>query len=274
MIAEQPDVIALQEFEAGQLSFSLPGYTFLPGEPTGVSRHPRILKRSAPISMAIWLFVWWKLGPPPWSFALTLLHAFLFAFAILAPMFLILLVLYRGPFRGPGEFLPILYRSDLDLLEEGTVWFSNTPTKPSTFPLLFEPRVAHWARFRDGTREFLFVNAHLGHAPWHYGGSARVLLGLIGRFPGPVILLGDFNAIPAAGVVKRLRKELRDAREDAPSSEGPDATFQWNLAPGMTPMRLDHVLYRGFEVVKARVLTPRRNGRAPSDHDPLVVDFR
>jgi len=262
-------LIALQEFEESQLEYTLPGYSLLAGEPTGVSRHPRIIKRSAPVALAAWLLLWWTLGPPPWSFAVTLLHAFLFAFAILAPMVLILLVAYRGPFRAPGEFLPILYRSDLELLEEGTVWFSNTPSKPSAFPFLFEPRAAHWARFRG----FLFVNAHLGHAPWHYAGSARVLLELIERFPGPVILVGDFNAIPAAGVIKRLRRVLQDAREDASENEGPDATFQWNLAPGMTPLRLDHVLYRGFEAVRARALTPRRDGRAPSDHEPLVVDF-
>ncbi len=46
--------------------------------------------------------------------------------------------------------------------------------------------------------------------------------------------------------------------------------------PGMmmAAARLDHVLYRGAVPERARVLTPRRNGRAPSDHDPVVVDFR
>ena len=56
--------------------------------------------------------------------------------------------------------------------------------------------------------------------------------------------------------------------------EGPEATFQWMLAAGMTPLRLDHVLYAGpVRPVRARVLTPRLDGRPPSDHDPVVVDF-
>ena len=270
-------MIALQEFEAGQLDFALPGYSFLPGQPTGISRHPRIIKRAAPVALAAWLLVWWALGPPPWSFAVTLLHAFLFTFAVFAPLVLFALIVYRGPFLEPGEFLPILFREDrVRLVTEGTVWLSHTPAKPSTFPWMMEPRAAHWARFQpvDGGPAFLFVNAHLGHAPWHYAGSARVLLDLIAQFEGPVFLVGDFNALPEAGVLRRLKEVLRDARSDAPVNEGPDATFQWNLAPGLTPLRLDHVLYRGAVTERARVLTPRRDGRAPSDHDPVVVDFQ
>lgn len=273
----------MQEFEEKQLSFELPGYTLLPGEPTGISRHPRWIKRSAPVALLLWGLTWLWLGPPPWSFWLTLLHAVLFAAAILAPLVMYALVRYRGPFRQPGEFLPILYRPDrVRLAAEGTLWFSNTPTRPgSTFPMMLEPRGIHWARFQaiDGGPEFLFVNAHLGHAPWHYEGSARLLLELLARErpapDAPAFLVGDFNALPQAGVMRRLLAVYRDAREDAVEKVGPDATFQWMLAPGMTPLRLDHVLYAGsVRAVRARVLTPRSpEGRPASDHDPVVVDF-
>ena len=281
--AEAPDVAALQEFEENQLTYELPGYTLLPGEPTGISRHPRWIKRAAPVALLLWGLAWLWLGPPPWSFALTLLHAVLFAIAVLAPLVLFVLIRYRGPFRMPGEFLPILYRPDrLQPTAEGTVWISNTPAKAGTMlPMLFEPRAAHWARFQplDGGPEFLFINAHLGHAPWHYEASARILLEVLANErptpDAPAFLVGDFNALPQAGVVRRLLAVFRDAREDAPAREGPDATFQWMLAPGMTPLRLDHVLYTGpVRPVRARVLTPRLpDGRPVSDHDPIVVDF-
>jgi endonuclease/exonuclease/phosphatase family metal-dependent hydrolase len=280
---ERPDVVAFQEIEQMQLGFaSFDGYRAESGEPTGISDHPRQLKRIAPVALLLWGLVWLWLGPPPWTFWETALHAVLFAFAVLAPLLLFVLVRYRGPFRPPGEFVPIAWRADrLDRLAGGTVWFSDTPAKPtSMFPLLFEPRVAHWARFRslaDGT-EFLFVNAHLGHAPWHYAGSARVLLELIARErpapDAPVFLVGDFNALPQAGVIRRLRTKLRDAWSNAEAREGPETTFQWNLAPGMTPLRLDHVLFAGpVRPVLARVLTPRQDGKTVSDHDPVVVDF-
>ena len=255
----------------------------LPGEPTGISRHPRWIKRSSPVALLLWGLTWLGLGPPPWSFALTLVHAALFALAVIAPLVMFALVRYRGAFREPGEFLPILFRPDrLRLCSEGTVWMSNSPARRgSMFPIQFEPRGAHWARFEplEGGPEFLFVNAHLGHAPWHYAGSAHVLLSLLARErpapDAPAFLMGDFNALPQAGVVRRLLAVYRDAREDAPERAGPDATFQWMLAPGMTPLRLDHVLYAGpVRPVRARVLTPRSpEGRPASDHEPVVVDF-
>jgi hypothetical protein len=48
---------------------------------------------------------------------------------------------YRGAFRMPGEFLPILFRPDrLQLCSEGSAWLSNTPAKAgSMFPIQFEP---------------------------------------------------------------------------------------------------------------------------------------
>lgn len=282
VLSAAPDVVAFQEFEQHQLGFALPGYRSLAGEPTGSSHIVRTVKRSAPAALLAWGLIWFKLGPPPWSFAITLLHAVLFAIGVLAPLLVLMLVRYRGPFRPPGEFLPILYREDrLRPVAEGTVWMSNRPHVPQTnFPLQFEPRVAHWARFAplDGGPEFLFINAHLGHAPWHYAGSARVLLSVLERerpaADAPAYLVGDFNALPTAGVMVRLRRVFRDAWAEAARREGPDTTFQWFLARGMTPLRLDHLLFAGpVRPVFAAVLTPRADGRPPSDHDPLVVDF-
>ena len=165
-------------------------------------------------------------------------------------------------------------------LADGCAWISHTPLRPGTaFPLLIEPRMIHWARFAlipDG-QEILVVNAHLGHAPWHYAGSARVVLETIARErpspDAPVFLLGDFNAVPGSGVVRRLLSSLRLAWDEAETREGPATTFQWNLMPGTKPLRLDHVLFAGdVRVERARVLTPRVGGKPPSDHDPVVVD--
>jgi endonuclease/exonuclease/phosphatase family metal-dependent hydrolase len=142
-----------------------------------------------------------------------------------------------------------------------------------------EPRAFHWARFEtlEGLA-FLVVNAHLGHAPWHYAGSASVLLETIARErptpDAPVILVGDFNALPQADVLQRLYVSMRDAWSTASAREGPETTFQWNLMRGMRPLRLDHVLLAGpAKAERARVLTPRRGAMPPSDHDPIVVDL-
>ncbi|MEP7027679.1 MAG: endonuclease/exonuclease/phosphatase family protein [Candidatus Eisenbacteria bacterium] len=282
------DIVCLQEIAPEQIEFArtgVPGYEARIGEASGVSRHPREILFIAPVALAAWAGLYRAFGAPPWAPWLWCMHALLFAFGVLAPLGLFALVRYRGPFRRPGEFCPILYQpSRVRPTAEGSAWLSNTPLRPgSLFPLQFEPRVVHWARFTKlaDDSEFLVVNAHFGHAPWHYAGTARVVLELIARerptTDAPVFLLGDFNAVAEAGIVRRLvapRGSLRLAWEDAALREGPEMTFQWNLAPGFAPLRLDHVLYAGaMRVERARVLTPRVGGKPPSDHDPVVVEF-
>jgi endonuclease/exonuclease/phosphatase family metal-dependent hydrolase len=283
--AEQPDVLGLQEMDPTQLDFAragFAGYTALLGQPTGVSKHPHQIRILAPFALLAAALLWARVGPPPWSPGVALIQVMLVSFGVIGPVVLFALERYRGPFREPGEFLPLLYRADrLRALEDGTLWLSNTPHRPqSMFPLLFEPRAVHWARFEtiEGGVPLLMINAHLGHAPWHYAGSAKILLELIARErpapDAPVILMGDFNAVPEADVMRRLRGTMGDAWSDAGARDGTGPTFQWYLARGMTPLRLDHVLYAGPVLpIAARVLAPRVGGLPPSDHDPLVVDF-
>jgi endonuclease/exonuclease/phosphatase family metal-dependent hydrolase len=285
VLAEQPDVLALQEIDRNQIDFTydaFPGYRTILGSGTGISPLPRRVVLLMPVALVLWALLWVRAGAPPWSPLETVLHAALFLVAIVAPVGLFALERYRGPFREPGELLPILYRPDrLRPRGDGTVWFSRTPSQPaSRLPLAMEPRAFHWARFEtlEGGLQFLVVNAHLGHAPWHYAGSASVLLETIERerpsAEAPVILVGDFNALPQADVLQRLYVSMRDAWSTASAREGPETTFQWNLMRGMRPLRLDHVLVSGpVTPVLARVLTPRRGPMPPSDHDPIVVDL-
>jgi endonuclease/exonuclease/phosphatase family metal-dependent hydrolase len=282
ILAAAPDVLCLQEIDPAQVEFArtgLPGYSVLLGEPTGQSPYPRRILIAAPIALAIGAWLLWRFGLPPWSFGLALAHLACFAVGALAPLALTFAIRYRGPFELPGEYCPILYRpSALRPLADGCVWISHTPHRPGTaFPFLIEPRMIHWARFALGGREILVVNAHLGHAPWHYARTARVVLETIARErpapDAPVFLLGDFNATPSTMVVRRLLASMRLAWEEAETRDGPETTFQWNLAPGMTPLRLDHVLFAGdVRVAAARVLTPRVGGKPASDHDPVVVE--
>jgi endonuclease/exonuclease/phosphatase family metal-dependent hydrolase len=282
VLAARPDVLCLQEIDPAQVEFAragLPGYQALIGEPTGQSPYPRRILIAAPIALAAWAWLWWRFGLPPWTFGVAIGHALVVAIGVLAPLGLTFAIRYRGPFELPGEYCPILYRPGrLKPLADGCVWISHTPLRPGTaFPLLIEPRMIHWARFALDGREILVVNAHLGHAPWHHARTARVVLETIARErpspEAPVFLLGDFNATPSTVVVQRMLSSLRLAWEAAEVREGPETTFQWNLAPGMTQLRLDHVLYAGdVRVPGARVLTPRVGGKPASDHDPLVVE--
>jgi len=283
VVGAAPDVLCLQEIDPAQVEFAragIPGFSALLGETNGLSPYPRRILVAAPIALLLWAVLAWRLGPPPWPVWLWLTHLALFAVGVLAPLLLAFVIRYRGPYRPPGSLNPILYRPErLRPLADGCVWISDTPHRSGTaFPFLIEPRVVHWARFAVDGFEILVVNAHLGHAPWHYAGTARVVLELLARerpsSDAPVLLLGDFNAVPGSGVVRRLLDSLTLAWDVAETRDGPETTFQWNLAPGMTPLRLDHVLFAGpLRSVAARVLTPRVGGLPPSDHDPVVVEF-
>jgi len=285
VLAAAPDVLCLQEIDPAQVEFArigIPGYEALLGEANGLSPYPRRIVVAAPIALVVWAWLFWWFGLPPSPDWLWLAHLALFAIGVLAPLLLMFIIRYRGPYRPPGSLNPILYRPGrLRPLADGCVWLSPTPHRAGTaFPLLIEPRVVHWARFAlaSDEREILVVNTHLGHAPWHYDRSARVVLETIARerpSPGaPVFLLGDFNAVASSGVVRRLLASLRLAWDEAETRDGPETTFQWNLAPGMKPLRLDHVLFAGpVRAVAARVLTPRVGGLPPSDHDPVVVEI-
>ncbi len=144
---------------------------------------------------------------------------------------------------------------------------------PGVGPLQrLEPRGALWVCVNVGGVDVQIFNTHLGLRGYERLAQVEALFGRewIGspNCREPVILTGDFNAIPRSRVYARLTSRLRDAQKLGPARR-PKATF-----PSMLPMlRLDHVfLSRSFEVTRAETLrTPET--RIASDHLPLFVDF-
>lgn len=144
---------------------------------------------------------------------------------------------------------------------------------PGVGPLAgLEPRGAVWAAVHLGGVEVNVVNTHLGLRGHERLVQVEALLGpdWIGgpACREPVMLVGDFNAIPRSRVYARLSAALRDAQRHGHRLK-PQATF-----PARLPfLRLDHVFVsRGVDVSRAETLrTPE--ARIASDHLALVVDF-
>lgn len=136
-----------------------------------------------------------------------------------------------------------------------------------------EPRGALWASVNLGGAEIQVINTHLGL--W---GPERVRQ--IERLLGPdwlghpacrepVIVAGDFNAIPRSPAYRRIAAHLVDAQKRLGTSRH-RPTY-----PSRAPLlRLDHVFVsESIEVLEAEVIrTPL--ARIASDHLPLLVDFR
>ncbi len=136
-----------------------------------------------------------------------------------------------------------------------------------------EPRGALWACVNVAGNEVQVINTHLGLRGPERLRQIDVLLGhdWLGHAAcrDPVIVAGDFNAIPRSRVYRRLAAHLCDA-QSAKRGGRQQPTY-----PSRAPfLRLDHVFVsRSIEVTRAEtVRTPL--ARVASDHLPLLVEFR
>jgi endonuclease/exonuclease/phosphatase family metal-dependent hydrolase len=136
-----------------------------------------------------------------------------------------------------------------------------------------EPRGALWASVKIAGAELQVINTHLGLRGPERLRQIDALLGpdWLGH-PAcrePVIVAGDFNAVPRSRTYRRLAARLSDAQEWL------GKTRARQTYPSRAPvLRLDHVFVsRSIEVLRAEVIrTPL--ARVASDHLPLAVDFR
>ncbi|MCE2885062.1 MAG: endonuclease/exonuclease/phosphatase family protein [Planctomycetaceae bacterium] len=190
-----------------------------------------------------------------------------------------------------GESCAILFDRenwDLDPLEHGTFWLSETPDVPGSKSWDSSiARIATFARLVDRSdasrrRAFSIYNVHLDHR----GSVAReeqvevVLARIAARRHAdePVVLVGDFNtgpdSVPIATVLAAT-PAFTDAWRAANPGAPEQGTFNgWKESCGTT--RIDFVFTRGLAVERATIdLTRRANGRWPSDHVPVraVVGF-
>ncbi|MGE0608377.1 MAG: glycosyltransferase [Pirellulales bacterium] len=135
-----------------------------------------------------------------------------------------------------------------------------------------EPRGAIWVTVEFQGRQIQIINTHLGLSGVERLAQVEALLGpeWLGHpdCQGPVILCGDFNALPRTGPYKKIRQTLADAQL-ALNGHRPRRTFSSHYPVG----RIDHVfLGNGLSVVSIDVPRSQLASMA-SDHLPLVVDL-
>lgn len=88
---------------------------------------------------------------------------------------------------------------------------------------------------------------------------------------GQTIFAGDFNAVPTSMEMLSIAQFYKDAWVEA-KKLGKATSF---TTDGATKShRIDYVWYSGLTVVAADVPNTSTNGIFPSDHHPLVVDFK
>jgi endonuclease/exonuclease/phosphatase family metal-dependent hydrolase len=179
------------------------------------------------------------------------------------------------------EHMGVFYRRDrLKLVQLGNFWLSDTPDVPGSISWGHPyPRMATWGLFETipGGKRFWFINTHFPYRAEDEAarekGAAAIAAWIAARPDGaPVVLTGDFNTVPDSGTHNALSAGLADAWNAAKVRSGPAETF--HAFTGKADRRIDWVFARGLTAAKVETVTFGRNGRYPSDHFPVVVDYR
>jgi len=160
----------------------------------------------------------------------------------------------------------ILTHLPMRLVKAGAL--PGLPDKPR-----IEPRGALWVAIKLDGIEHQVMNTHLGLLPRERRVQADALLGpdWLGHpeCRGPVVLCGDFNALPSSPVCRRLRTRLHDAQIELDNYR-PRHTFY-----GRFPMaRIDHVFVDPATNVLDIEVPDTELARVASDHLPLIAELR
>lgn len=163
------------------------------------------------------------------------------------------------PWEGGGEYgLGLLSRQRLS--ETATV---QLPVDgPDAHPSATEPRIVATATLPWGLK---VLNTHFGLTNSQRTRQARLVAELSRQAGEPLILLGDFNAVPEDPVLDPLRAVLHDAAAELSPAERVSFPLP---APGVA---IDHVFLS--RCLKAHSIRVAREAAGASDHWPVVLEL-
>lgn len=181
-----------------------------------------------------------------------------------------------------GEGVPVFRMNpDLEVLDQHSFWFSETPDIPSLSWRAAHPRVCSALRLADGASQALWLfNVHLDHrSRLARLRSLEVLRNRLRKLSAPgdrIVICGDFNM---PGYSKSLRgflhgdPELRDATHLHPIGAVRPTYLGWGPFR-LARARIDLCLHTLNLRVKAyHAVNPEWQKRWISDHRALVVEF-
>jgi endonuclease/exonuclease/phosphatase family metal-dependent hydrolase len=177
-----------------------------------------------------------------------------------------------------GEYSALFTRrSRLGLREGGTRWISPTPLVPGSLGGTARlPRVFSWGEFFvEGGGRILLMNAHLDHEsePARRLGGVQMREFSDSRSGIPAVAMGDFNSGPDGAAVESL--EAGGVFRALLPPSGPFGTFCQYDASRVDGEMIDHILVtKEWEAVSVEIDRTNHEGRAPSDHFPVIAVLR
>lgn len=188
-----------------------------------------------------------------------------------------------------GEFNPIFFNSTRFVIKDnGTFWLSETPNKPGSRSWNSAcNRIVTWVKLYDRQfRKKLFVfNTHFDHLSKEARvESAYLLISAIKQIARDnwVIVTGDFNDIEGSPMYKILTGStlenslMNTSRISRKEPVGPSYTFigfPFKPEDGNTIDFIFTKNNRSATVIEHRISTYNFQGRYPSDHLPVIVNF-
>lgn len=181
------------------------------------------------------------------------------------------------------EFNAIFYKHDrFKVLKSGNFWHSDTPDVPGSRSWgNLVPRMATWAAFEERENGFRFIhlNTHLDHlVPAARRKGAELIASRIPANGYPVLVTGDFNAVPRGGTYRFMTAPNGAGFTDSRLLAENRNPFRWGATfhnwTGRGLYRIDYVFARGLARVHSHVVArDRLAGKLPSDHFPVVADL-
>ncbi|MBU5611417.1 endonuclease/exonuclease/phosphatase family protein [Geomonas azotofigens] len=163
----------------------------------------------------------------------------------------------------------------------GNVVFSRFPMRlvragglhPENRYRTMVPRGVMWVEIDVYGTKLQLVNTHLGLTPRERNYQAKVLTGAEWlAHPDcrpPVVLCGDFNALPSWSIHKRLRNALQDEQDRLKFGH-----TQFTFPSNMPIVRFDHIFISPDLAVESELIPRTKLTQVASDHLPLVVKLR
>lgn len=182
-----------------------------------------------------------------------------------------------GPF---SEYSAVYYLKDkFNLLDEGTIWLSETPEKKYTKS--FDSacyRIATWAVLenKETGEKYTHINTHLDHVLEETRvGQIKVLIEKFKELEenGKVVCTGDFNTYEDGGVYAEMSEAADDVRFTATNAdEGITFHKYGNIEEdGRGP--IDYVFTsKGVKVETYKIIRNTAKDMYPSDHYPIIAD--
>lgn len=135
------------------------------------------------------------------------------------------------------------------------------------------PRGVMWVEIDVNGQKLQLVNTHLGLTPQERNYQATVLTGADWlAHPDcrpPVVLCGDFNALPSWSIHKRLRNALQDEQERLKFGH-----TRFTFPSNMPIARFDHIFISPDLSVGSELIPRSKLTAVASDHLPLIVTLR